>query len=1073
VFSEAIYRLEPLNLVKNDACYFMLEIDAFCAKRQDSFSKKSTAFLKFILRYLQIHLWSTIAILLIGFIGLLAFYWFRGNNLIAAGDFSMPLNRLRSFTANFYLWDSRALGASNPRILALTIPLWAYFAFSQYIGLSVISTEKILFYFLFTVSGLSMYYLTTTMLGKYKFKHLAGLISGLIYMLNPYVAIIIMPVRQISFMIYALLPLVLGIFIKGLNEKRQCKFAVIAAFVMLLATSVFVDPSFVPLTFLPLLIYLIFFVLTNPRLKALFSAVRFTTIFIVTWILFNLYWLIPDAYFSSSELSKVANAYSSVGVQAGVQLDSAPILGAFRLLGYWGLNSGYKGDPYFVWASAYQTSLLICVSFLLPFLAFILLLLKPKDKNVLFFAFFAIIGLFLVNGSYSPLGQWIFSSIPLFDVFFRTPYLRFGMYVTLAYAFLIGFALSEIFNILTPRLKKIRIRVRPVINGLPIVFLLFLIVGVFAFPLWTGDAIRPGTAVIPSARYQMPPYYQTASNWLGTDQSDFKILVLPISALGDAELKWANGGYNGPYPAGWLFPKAVITSSTDGNGIAGMAAQLIINNQTIAASKILALMNVKYVLFQNDTNWLYLENNTSWISTSPEQFQSILNKSNALTLEKTFGQLLFYKNNYWQPAQFYSASTSILSDGNLNELTQIEARNYFVPSNSIVVLSNQLVSSQISVLPMTAVFIRNFEKSQPFTAARYYSSWKGVISTNGTGDLGMVIFSSPRECPYLNAFPKSFTNWSSYDSTLIYIATGSSSLTVNSISADGEFVLSQAWWQTGASWITGWPITIPPNQNAVIQLNLQASKIILQTDDGPIALTVTNGWVNPLTNENPSEIPATIVVPNPDKYLLAINVTTGNNYGNLSVKVDNQFLDVNLYSQEPGTVFSYKYVGPIYLTAGPHTVTIIPKNGAPPQIDSMLFCSLNDTGYFVNVDNLFSSNPQNNTTLTYEQINPTKYNVYINSSKPFYLIFSDSYSSGWVATINGQQILDQYHFTVNGYANGWYINKTGAQTVVLEFMPQKLFYIGSGISITAFIICLIYLGKDKVPKFIKSKLLIT
>ncbi|PIX32246.1 hypothetical protein COZ60_00135 [Candidatus Bathyarchaeota archaeon CG_4_8_14_3_um_filter_42_8] len=46
----------------------------------------------------------------------------------------------------------------------------------------------------------------------------------------------------------------------------------------------------------------------------------------------------------------------------------------------------------------------------------------------------------------------------------------------------------------------------------------------------------------------------------------------------------------------------------------------------------------------------------------------------------------------------------------------------------------------------------------------------------------------------------------------------------------------------------------------------------------------------------------------------------------------------------------------------------------------------------------------------------------------------------------------------NGYANAWYINKTGTYTITLEFWPQKLFYIGCAISLTAFHACTAYLA---------------
>ena len=175
----------------------------------------------------------------------------------------------------------------------------------------------------------------------------------------------------------------------------------------------------------------------------------------------------------------------------------------------------------------------------------------------------------------------------------------------------------------------------------------------------------------------------------------------------------------------------------------------------------------------------------------------------------------------------------------------------------------------------------------------------------------MIIFSSPSKCPYLNAFPPSFTNWSSYDSSLIYLATGSSPLTINSMTADGASVTGWAWWQTGTSWVTGWPITIPPEQNAVIQVNQQASNITLQTSNGPISLSVTDGWQDPLTTESPSEIPTTLITPDAGNYLLAINVATGIGYGDFSVNIDSQSFSVNINSQEQGPVFAYKYIGPI------------------------------------------------------------------------------------------------------------------------------------------------------------------
>ena len=786
-------------------------------------------------KYFSSHKLSFAASFIIGLIGLLSLLWFKGDFLINAVDFSMPIDRIRSFNANFFIWDSRSLGSANPRILALTFPLSAFFAISEVLGLTVVMTEKILFYFVFTVSGLSMYYLTTRLLGtkSYTFRCLAGLFSGIFYMLNPYVAINILPVRQVSFMIYALFPLILAFFIKGLHDKQTFKSAIFFVFTLLLVTSVFVDPSFIPLTLFPLFVYLLYFLLINRSKICILLALKFSLLSAALWTLLNLYWLIPDLYFASNELAKVTNAYGSVGMsfQAIIQLNSAPILGAVRLLGYWALDAGYKGDPYIVWSSVYQNPLLIIIGFLIPLIAFIPLLIKTQNKLVIFFSILAIVSLFLMNGSYSPIGNWVYMNIPLFAPLFNTPYLRFGMYLTIAYAFLIGFSLSSFFSNSSMYLRKIRVFMRRIIQGIPIIVLLFLIVGVYAFPLWTGDVIRPDTAVIKSNRYQIPTYYHDASNWLGTDPTHFNILTLPLSKLGYAEFKWENGGYGGPHPAEWLFPKHILTSTSAGNGLVGLASQLIINNDTTAACNLLSLMNVKYVLFQGDTNWEYVEGNPSWIvSNTPDQLQSILNSTPALSLEETFGKLGFYKNNYWQPLEFYSPSTSILFDGNLDQLMRIAERPEFSPSDSVILLSNQLTVQQISTLPINIVY------------------------------------------------------------------------------------------------------------------------------------------------------------------------------------------------------------------------------------------SLKTSGSFVTVETLLSSNQQNNTLISYEKINPTKYAIHANSSNPFYLVFSESYDNGWVASIDGQQIRDQYHFISNGFANGWYVNKSGACTIILEFQPQNLFYLCATISLITFTVCIIYIGKTKIKK---------
>jgi hypothetical protein len=101
---------------------------------------------------------------------------------------------------------------------------------------------------------------------------------------------------------------------------------------------------------------------------------------------------------------------------------------------------------------------------------------------------------------------------------------------------------------------------------------------------------------------------------------------------------------------------------------------------------------------------------------------------------------------------------------------------------------------------------------------------------------------------------------------------------------------------------------------------------------------------------------------------------------------------------------------------------------------------------------------------TCTEISASEYVVQVNNaSAPFFLVLSNSYNGYWVANINGQQKSETNHFMVNGYANAWYINKTGTFSVKLEFWPQNLLYISAAITIASLIVlCVNYLFRNRI-----------
>lgn len=84
-------------------------------------------------------------------------------------------------------------------------------------------------------------------------------------------------------------------------------------------------------------------------------------------------------------------------------------------------------------------------------------------------------------------------------------------------------------------------------------------------------------------------------------------------------------------------------------------------------------------------------------------------------------------------------------------------------------------------------------------------------------------------------------------------------------------------------------------------------------------------------------------------------------------------------------------------------------------------------------------------SIDYKRFNPTSYQVHVkNAQIPFVLLFTDRYSPLWKATI-GKKTLD--HFTMNGYANGWYVDTKGEFDISLTFTSQRIFEGASVVSL--------------------------
>lgn len=77
--------------------------------------------------------------------------------------------------------------------------------------------------------------------------------------------------------------------------------------------------------------------------------------------------------------------------------------------------------------------------------------------------------------------------------------------------------------------------------------------------------------------------------------------------------------------------------------------------------------------------------------------------------------------------------------------------------------------------------------------------------------------------------------------------------------------------------------------------------------------------------------------------------------------------------------------------------------------------------------------------LSFNKLNNSEYKINIKDAKEKYaLILSELFDPGWTLTDRNGANLTKNHFLVNGYANGWIIDKTGDYQLIAKFTPQDI-----------------------------------
>jgi hypothetical protein len=624
---------------------------------------------------------NLIAITVILLLGLIIITWFRGDFLISRGeDSDIPLHPETAIYANTYLWRDISTGTVVPRGSTF-YPLILFFLFFSKLGFSIVATEKVFFYLIFVSTGLSMYYLTSNVL--FKNRHLIGLIAALFYMFNPYTMHLLWGLSPVipQLVSYAIFPLLLGLYIQGIESERF-SYAILLCIASL--PLIYTDPVFTAILWVMLGSYYIFYSFVNRRdIPKIIYGLKFSILTFSIWVGLNAYWIISMSYFSSEELKAAfTGAIAPIDPVETLKFvtSNAYIRNVLRLYGHPFFTPAGFEVGWYPYGDMYLKPPFIFISFLVPILVFSSLLLKSKYKPLLLFlGTLSIISLFLAKGNQPPLGEFfLWSQNISFLQIFRMP-LKFLIITSLTYSIMIAITLQKLYETLINKKYIYRFSV--------LLVLIITLVVVNVFPMWSGEVISEGSEILPSARIKIPMYYNEAYNWLAS-QEGFRTLALPFNINA---FDWEYGGLKPPKQTLSDLPIISRPETNAGYEIINYLNYFLIErNNTQNISKLLALLNVKYILLFNDYHQKY----NTWLK-SLEYYQSYLGSQNEIRLEKSFGKLDFYKisDKYFLP-HIYIVTVPVLVKGSLDDMLEVVHSDNFTIGNNALFLSDQISRSQ-------------------------------------------------------------------------------------------------------------------------------------------------------------------------------------------------------------------------------------------------------------------------------------------------------------------------------------------------------------------------------------------
>ena len=643
------------------------------------------------------------------FITLLAIIIFRKfiftSDWPAGGDVFGWISRVYLYEKDFkwlYIWRQHSFGFIEG-INSMDFFLMLIYSICEDAG----TTIKIFMISAFLVAGFTIYVFTFL----YNHKHIASLLSSLIYCLNPWIFSQYTEAHVQILYSYALFPLVFLFLDKTLKRKTVKSILLLSLVLTLLVT------GFHPLSILIYGFFILMYIGFNfftymIKTKNVFLGIKNHIRVILSSIIIC---FLLSAFVFIPSLSNIMAPYYSR--EFGYPIEDPMMWGSYRKLkdgftlraleswGYISLIDIYRD----VHLPDFPIDFLLLLIYTLSLLVFFF----RRDKYTVFFTFSIIISVFISKGPNPPFGYiftWIWLNIPHFSIFRAAN--RAVMMTAFSHAFLVSVLVSilvdYIQNIGYADIEDVYIKAKgkfvgekkdghvlvsfDVVNKIfrrfkKLLYLFNLLIIIFIFLSGFISCFyffSQGLQV-----YTPPESYMEPYNWLAKQSGDYKLVTvsnspsewlgLPVQESDFAsgamftDVGWSHDiGYDSPFIHGHPTIQNGGWSPLTRSFLNHLRFYLLRRSLTDDFLKIVGPFNYKYVILPE-----YLTNNTRDFFLNQQGYHTIYNQSS-----------LILQNDYYKP-RFFAANEHTYVIGGLESFASLCKMDRFKLNKTSLIFAHQ------------------------------------------------------------------------------------------------------------------------------------------------------------------------------------------------------------------------------------------------------------------------------------------------------------------------------------------------------------------------------------------------